>query len=62
MKLVMRDGSSAVYKLYVISDGNEIRLTENPGNDFGDYMYISSTGYLYFCDNQGVIYTVPLLD
>ncbi|MBN1618382.1 hypothetical protein JW887_03505 [Candidatus Dojkabacteria bacterium] len=60
-KLVMSDGSSETVDLTVISDGDEIRLTDRPGNPFGDYMYISSTGYLYFCDNQGVIYTVPPL-
>jgi len=60
-KLVMPDGSSETTKLTVISGGNEIRLTDRPGNSFGDYMYISSTGYLYFCDKQGIIYTVPPL-
>lgn len=60
--LVMSDGSSSTTNLTVISDGVEIRLTDRPGNPFGDYMYISSTGYLYFCDKQGVIYTVPLLE
>lgn len=60
--LVMSDGSSETTVLTVLSDGDEIRLTDRPGNSFGDYMYISSTGYLYFCDNQGVIYTVPLLN
>lgn len=62
MKLVMPDGSSASNDLTVISGGDEIRLTERPNNPYGDYMYISSTGYLYFCDSQGVIYTVPLLN
>jgi hypothetical protein len=62
MKLVMSDGSSGTNDLTVISDGAEIRLTDRPGNPYGDYMYISSTGYLYFCDNQGIIYTVPPLD
>jgi hypothetical protein len=61
-KLVMSDGSSDISDLTVLSDGDEIRLTDRPGNSFGDYMYISSTGYLYFCDSQGVIYTVPLLN
>jgi hypothetical protein len=61
-KIVMSDGSSDTTELTVISDGDEIKLTDRPGNSFGDYMYISSTGYLYFCDNQGVIYTVPLLN
>ena len=62
MKLVMSDGSNDTYNLSVISDGDEIRLTERPGNPYGDYMYISSNGYLYFCDNQGIIYTVPPLN
>jgi hypothetical protein len=62
MKLTMPDGSSNTYDLAVISDGDEIRLTERPGNPYGDYMYISSTGYLYFCDNKGDIYTVPPLN
>ena len=61
-ELVMSDGSSETTVLSVLSDGDEIRLTDRPGNPFGDYMYISSTGYLYFCDNQGVIYTVPPLN
>lgn len=61
-RLVMPDGSSETTDLTVITDGDEIRLTDRPGNSFGDYMYISSTGYLYFCDNQGVIYTVPPLN
>jgi hypothetical protein len=60
--LVMSDGSSDTTELTVISDGDEIRLTDRPGNSFADYMYISSTGYLYFCDSQGVIYTVPPLN
>lgn len=60
--LVMSDGSSDTTELTVLSDGDEIRLTDRPDNPFGDYMYISSTGYLYFCDSQGVIYTVPPLE
>jgi hypothetical protein len=61
-KLVMSDGSSSTDELTVISGGDEIRLTDRPGNPFGDYMYISSTGYLYFCDSEGVIYSVPPLE
>jgi len=60
--LVMSDGSSSTTDLTVISDGDEIKLTDRPGNQFGDYMHISSNGYLYFYDNQGVIYTVPPLE
>jgi hypothetical protein len=59
--LVMSDGSSGTTDLTVIPDSEEIKLTDRPGDPSGDYMFISSTGYLYFCDNQGVIYTVPLL-
>lgn len=58
-KLVMSDGSIETSDLTIISNGDEIRLTDRPGNSFGDFMFISNTGYLYFCDNQGIIYTVP---
>ena len=60
-KLVMPDGSSATYNLTVISEGREIKLTDSPNNSFGDYMLISSDGYLGFYDNQGYIYSVPPL-
>lgn len=62
MRLVMSDGSKGINDLTVMPTGNEIRLTERPGNSFGDYMYISDNGYLYFCDKQGVIYSVPPLE
>ena len=52
--LVMSDGSSETSDLSVVSEGsNKIRFAENPGGYFGDFMYISSTGYLVFCDSQG---------
>lgn len=62
-KLVMSDGSSATYELTAVPFGKQIRLYEDPDNSFGDYMYISIwNGSLNFCDNQGFIYSVPLLD
>ena len=60
-KLVMSDGSSGTYPLTVISEGSEIKLTDRPGNSYGDYMIISKDGYLHFYDNQGLIYSVPPL-
>lgn len=60
-KLVMSDGSSGTYDLTLISDNNGIKLTDSPGNSFGDYMLISSDGYLSFYDKQGLIYSVPPL-
>jgi hypothetical protein len=60
--LVYSDGSCGTTDLTVISEGEEVKLTDRPGNSFGDYMTISSNGYLYFYDNQGVIYGVPLLN
>ncbi len=60
-KLVMSDGSSGTYDLTLISDNNGIKLTDRPGNSFGDYMLISSDGYLSFYDKQGFIYSVPRL-
>ena len=59
--LVMSDGSCGTTDLTVLSQGKEIKLTDRPGNSFGDYMLISSNGYLSFYDNQGVIYSVPPL-
>jgi hypothetical protein len=61
MKRVMPDGSSGAYDLTLISDNNGIKLTDRPGNSFGDYMLISSDGYLSFYDKQGLIYRVPPL-
>jgi hypothetical protein len=60
-KLVMPDGSSEIKDLTIISEGNEIKLTDRPGNPIGDYMLISSDGYLSFYDNEGFIYSVPPL-
>ncbi|MEP7133708.1 MAG: hypothetical protein ABI904_02130 [Chloroflexota bacterium] len=60
-KLVMSDGSSAINNLTIISEGSEIKLTDSPGNSFGDYMLISRDGHLNFYDKQGFIYSVPLL-
>jgi hypothetical protein len=60
-KLVMSDGSSAIDDLAVISEGSEIKLTDRPGNSFGDYMVIDQDGWLIFYDKQGYIYGVPPL-
>lgn len=60
--LVMSDKSCGTTDLTVISEGDEIKLTDRPGNSFGDYMVISNNGYLNFYDKQGIIYSVPPLD
>jgi hypothetical protein len=60
--LVMSDGSCGTTDLTVISEGEEVKLTDRPGNSFGDYMIISSNGYLYYYDKQGVIYGIPRLN
>jgi len=60
--LVMSDKSCGTTDLTVISEGSEIKLTDRPGNSFGDYMVISSNGYLNFYDKQGIIYSVPPLN
>lgn len=58
MRLVMKDGSSGNYRLTVIpSNDGHIWLTEDPGNPFGDHMYIDDYGYLVFADDQGYIYS-----
>lgn len=59
--LVMSDGSCGITDLTVMSEGDEVKLTDRLGNSFGDYMNISSNGYLYFYDKQGVIYGIPPL-
>ena len=59
--LVMSDKSCNSIDLEVISESDHIKLTDQPGNDFGDYMVIIPTGELAFYDNQGIIYSVPLL-
>lgn len=59
--LVMSDKSCGTTDLTVISEGDEIKLTDRPDNSFGDYMVISSNGYLNFYDKQGIIYSVPPL-
>lgn len=59
--LVYPDGSCGITNLTVISDRREIRLTDSPGNSFGDYMVIDGYGYLLFYDKQGGIYGVPPL-
>jgi hypothetical protein len=61
-KLVMPDGSSQTTALTVIADDDEIRLTDRPGNPFGDYMLIDSSGWLAFYDDQGYIYSKPPLN
>ena len=62
MKKKWCDGKMDTYDLTIISDkpGN-IKLTDSPSNAYGDYMLISSDGYLNFYDNQGLIYRVPPL-
>jgi len=60
--LVYSDGSCSTTDLTVISEGEEIKLTDRPGNPFGDHMIITSNGYLHFYDNQGEIYSVPPLN
>lgn len=61
-KLVCPDGSSGIFDLTVISEGNEINLTGHLGitsSLYGDYMVINSRGWLVFNDSQGYIYSVP---
>ncbi len=60
--LVMPDKSCNSIDLTVLSEKMEIKLTDRPGNDFGDYMVILTTGDLAFYDNQGLIYSVPMMN
>jgi hypothetical protein len=53
------DGSGETKTLGVKIVNGEVRLYENLGNLYGDYMVIKSNGYLAFYDNQGFIYEVP---
>lgn len=63
MRLVMNDGSSGNYALTVVpSNDGYIWLTEDPGNSFGDHMYINDYGDLVFADHQGYIYSAPRSD
>lgn len=64
-KLVLSDGSSGIYDLTVISEGNEIKLSGHLGDSYSlyphDYMQIESNGWLGFYDDQGYIYGVAPL-
>ncbi len=64
-KIVMSDGSSAIYDLTVISEGSEIKLSGHMGDPYSlyphDYIEIESNGWLGFYDDQGYIYSVPPL-
>lgn len=60
-KLVMSDGSSDTFNLTVISETPQLKLTDSPGNAFGDYMLITEDGYLHFYDAKGFIYRVQPL-
>lgn len=60
--IVYPDGSCGTDDLTLISQGEGIKLSDSSANSFGDYMIISSNGYLNFYDNQGIIYGVPLLN
>ena len=61
MEKVMYDGSGKTYDLTVISAGDEIKLTDHPGNPAGDYLLISKEGYLSFYNKQGLMYSVSEL-
>jgi hypothetical protein len=62
---VLSDGSSGIYDLTVISEGNEIKLSGHLGDSYSlyphDYMQIESNGWLGFYDDQGYIYGVAPL-
>ena len=64
-KIVMSDGSNGTFDLSVISEGGEIKLSGNLGDPYSlyphDYIQIESNGWLGFYDDQGLIYSVPLL-
>lgn len=64
-KIVMSDGSSGLYDLTVLSEGNEIKLDGHMGDSYSiyphDYIQIESDGWLGFYDDQGLIYRVPPL-
>lgn len=57
--IVYPDGSCGTIELSIISEGEEISLTDRPGNPFGDKMVITGDGYLNYFDGQGFIYGVP---
>ena len=62
MKKIMYDGSGGgTYDLTVISAGDEIKLTDHPGNSAGDYLLISKEGYLSFYNKRGLMYSVSEL-
>ncbi|OGO11957.1 MAG: hypothetical protein A2Y53_01515 [Chloroflexi bacterium RBG_16_47_49] len=58
-KLVYSDGSSDTKALTILSEGDEIKLTEDLNDYSGDYMVIESNGWLSYYDNLGLIYSVP---
>jgi hypothetical protein len=60
--LVMSDKSCNSIDLTVISESDTIKITDRPGNNFGDYMVILSNGDLAFYDNQRLIYSIPPLE
>lgn len=55
---VYDDGSGETKMLGVKKVNGEVRLFENPGNYYGDYMLIESNGNLAFYDKQGFIYEI----
>jgi len=52
------DGSGETITLGTKDVNGELRLYENPGNSFGDYMVIKSDGSLAFYDSKGLIYKI----
>jgi hypothetical protein len=60
-KEVMSDGSGGMMGITVTPQGTNLKIVEADMAG-GDYMLISSSdGSLSYCDNQGLIYSVPLL-
>jgi len=60
-KEVMPDGSGGMMGITVTPQGTNLKIVEADMAG-GDYMLISSSdGSLSYCDNQGLIYSVPLL-
>ena len=60
-KEVMTDGSGGMMGITVTPQGTNLKIVEADMAG-SDYMLISSSdGSLSYCDNQGLIYSVPLL-